>query len=57
LPKTADFLVNNKFTFEVGGPNKTKRQIKNTPDSFVVQDNIETGFGNTIPLWLFGFLY
>ncbi len=57
LPKTGDFLVNNEFTFEVGGPKKTKRQIINTPNSFVVQDNIETGFGQTIPLWLFGFLY
>lgn len=57
LPKSGDFLVNNKFTFEIGGPNKTKRQIKDVPHSFVVQDNIETGFGRIIPLWLFGFLY
>ena len=57
LPKSSDFLVNNKFTFEIGGPNKTKHQVKDTPDSFIVQDNIETGFGTTIPLWLFGFLY
>jgi uncharacterized protein len=57
LPKKGDFLVDNNFTFEIGGPNKTKRQIKDIPNSFVVQDNIETGFGQTIPLWLFGFLY
>lgn len=57
LPQKGDFLVDNNFTFEIGGPNKTKRQIKDTPNSFVVQDNIETGFGQTIPLWLFGFLY
>ena len=57
LPKNGDFMVDNKFTIEIGGPNKTKRQIENIPNSFVVQDNIETGFGTTIPLWLFGFLY
>ncbi len=57
LPKAGDFLVNNKVTFEIGGAAKTSRQIKDVANSFVVQDNIETGFGQTIPLWLFGFLY
>lgn len=57
LPKAGDFLVNNQFTFEIGGAGKTNSQIKGTPESFVVQDNIETGFGQAIPLWLFGFLY
>ena len=32
-------------------------QIKNLPNSFVVADDIEIGFGNKILLWLFGFLY
>ncbi len=27
------------------------------PDSYVVNDDVEMGFGNKIPLWLFGFLY
>ena len=26
-------------------------------DNFIEADDIETGFGNKIPLWLFGFLY
>ena len=26
-------------------------------NSFVVNDDIEVGVGNKIPLWLFGFLY
>ena len=26
-------------------------------NSFVAADEIEVGFGNKIPLWLFGFLY
>jgi uncharacterized protein len=53
----SDFLVEEKYTFEVGGKNKSKRQLKNTKNSFVVADNIEYGADTTIPLWLFGFLY
>jgi len=52
-----DFLVNEKYTFEIGGKNKSFKQIKDIPNSFVVADDIEVGFGNRIPLWLFGFLY
>ncbi|GHV09992.1 ATPase AAA [Bacteroidia bacterium] len=55
--KQGDFLVNNKWTFEVGGAKKTFDQIKDLQDSFVAADEIETGFGNKIPLWLFGFTY
>jgi predicted AAA+ superfamily ATPase len=53
----ADFLVNNQYTFEVGGKNKKYKQISGIQKSFLVKDDIETGFENTIPLWLFGFLY
>ena len=52
-----DFLVDEKYTVEIGGKNKGFSQIKNMQDSFVVSDDIEIGFGNKIPLWLFGFLY
>lgn len=55
--KEADFFVENKFTFEIGGKNKSKKQIKNTANAFVVKDDIEIGSNNIIPLWLFGFLY
>ena len=44
-------------TLEVGGKGKGFNQIKDLPNSFVVQDDVEVGFGNKIPLWLFGFLY
>jgi len=46
-----------KYTFEVGGKNKSFEQIKDMPNSFVASDSIEIGFGNKIPLWLFGYLY
>lgn len=52
-----DFIVNNKFSFEIGGKSKSKKQINNINNAFVVKDNIEIGIGNIIPLWLFGFLY
>lgn len=56
-PKDGDLLVDNRYLFEVGGARKGFAQIKDMPDSFVAADGIESGFGNKIPLWLFGFLY
>ena len=52
-----DFLVDGRWTFEVGGRGKGFSQIADIPDSYVASDDIEVGFGNKIPLWLFGFLY
>jgi len=52
-----DFLVDGKYLFEVGGKNKGFSQIQDIKNSFVIADDIEIGFGNKIPLWLFGFLY
>lgn len=51
-----NFLVNEKYVFEVGGKNKTDYQIKDLPNGYIVADNIEIGYRNTIPLWLFGFM-
>lgn len=53
----SDFFVDNKFTFEIGGKNKTGKQIKDIEHSYIVVDNIEYGYKNKIPLWVFGFLY
>jgi len=55
--KQGDFLVDNRYTFEIGGKNKGFKQIKNMSDSYVAADEIEVGYKNKIPLWLFGFLY
>jgi len=55
--KSADFLVNEQYTFEVGGANKQQKQINDIENSFIVKDNKEIGSDNIIPLWLFGFLY
>lgn len=56
-PKDGDLLVDGRYLFEVGGAGKGFAQIKDMPDSFVAADDIDTGFGSKIPLWLFGFLY
>jgi len=53
----ADFLVDGKWTYEVGGKNKPSKQIKNLKNSYIVSDDIQMGIGKRIPLWLFGFLY
>jgi len=52
-----DFKVNDTYFFEIGGKNKTNQQIIGLENAYVVADNIEYGFQNQIPLWLFGFLY
>lgn len=56
-PKRGDVEVDGKWLFEIGGAKKGFEQIKDLPDSYVVNDGVEIGHGNKIPLWLFGFLY
>jgi len=57
ISNKGDFTINEKYHIEVGGKNKTFEQIKDMKNSFLVKDNIESGFKNSLPLWLFGFLY
>ena len=52
-----DFLIDQKYTFEIGGREKGFQQIAGIENGFVAADDIEYGFDNKIPLWLFGFLY
>ncbi len=56
-PKQGDFIVDEKFIFEIGGAGKSNTQIKKAAQGYVVADNIEIGAFDTVPLWLFGFLY
>jgi len=53
----SDFFVDQKYTFEVGGKNKKRKQIKDVSDSYILADNIEYGTERRIPIWLLGFLY
>ncbi len=52
-----DFLVDNDYYFEIGGKSKNTKQIRELTNAFIAADDIEFGYNNTIPLWLFGFLY
>jgi predicted AAA+ superfamily ATPase len=52
-----DFLVNNTYAFEIGGKDKSKKQISGMENAYIVSDEIEYGYQNKIPIWLFGFLY
>ena len=51
-----DFNIEN-MTFEVGGKNKTQKQIENLKNAYIVKDDIEYGYKNVIPLWAFGLNY
>jgi predicted AAA+ superfamily ATPase len=57
LSPTADFVIDQTYTFEIGGKNKIQKQIANVENSFVAKDGIEIGLGNIIPVWLFGMMY
>ena len=52
-----DFKVAGRYNVEIGGKNKSKKQIAGIDDAFMVLDNIEVGYDNQIPLWLFGMSY
>lgn len=52
----ADFRV-DAIDFEIGGKNKSGKQLSQAKNGYLVKDDIETGYLNTIPLWNFGFLY
>jgi predicted AAA+ superfamily ATPase len=53
---SGDFRV-GQYTFEVGGKNKTGRQIKEVENAYVVKDDIEHKGWKDIPLWSFGLNY
>lgn len=55
--KQGDFLVDHKYTFEVGGADKTFKQIADVPDSFILADNIEYATGKKLPVWIVGLTY
>jgi len=57
ISKQGDFLIDKRYTVEVGGKDKSFDQIKDIKESFVAADDLIIGKGNKVPLWLFGFLY
>ncbi len=55
--KFGDFLLDEIYTFEIGGPSKNADQIRGVPNAYIAADGIKSSSGKKIPLWLFGFLY
>lgn len=53
----SDFVVDGDFTFEVGGRKKGRKQIDGLSQAYLVKDDIETGYGNIVPLWQLGMTY
>ena len=56
-PPAGDFLADGSHLFEVGGRRKSFDQIKDIPDSYLAVDDLEIGYGNRIPLRMFGLLH
>lgn len=52
-----DFFVRNTYHFEIGGKQKSAKQLRAAKEGYIVADGIEFGHNNKIPLWLFGFMY
>jgi len=52
-PEKGDFRIEDSTLIEVGGTSKQT----NIPEVIIAKDDLESGYGKTIPLWLFGFLY
>ena len=57
LHKTADFMVDDTFVFEIGGPSKKEKQIAGLDNAYLAVDGVEIGKNRKIPLYLFGLLY
>jgi hypothetical protein len=55
--ESSDFFVDHKYTFEIGGKNKNRKQITSIDNAYLAVDDIEFAQLDKIPLWLFGFLY
>ena len=54
--RISDFEI-GEYTFEVGGKNKKQKQIEDVDNGYIVKDDIERGYLNVIPLWMFGLNY
>jgi len=57
LHEKCDFVIDEKYNFEIGGPSKKEKQISGVESSYLALDGIQTGYQKRIPLYLFGFLY
>ena len=52
-----DFIVDSKYTIEIGGRAKDFSQIAGMKDSYIFADDWDMPNGAKLPLWMLGFLY
>lgn len=52
-----DFSVDEQWIFEIGGANKSLKQLKGQSQSYAALDDLVVGDGRRVPLWMFGMLY
>ena len=52
-----DFIVDGKYTFEIGGRSKGFSQIAGVENSYIFADDWDMPDGAKLPLWMLGFLY
>ena len=55
--KTGDFRIDRSLIVEVGGPDKSYKQVQGETNAFLAVDGIDSATARRIPLWTFGFLY
>jgi len=56
-PKKGYFQIDEQYTFEIGGKDKTSHQLQATENARLVKDDLEYPASRALPLWAFGFLY
>lgn len=52
-----DFIVDQRYTFEVGGYTKKQQQVEGISNAWVVKDQLESYTYKSLPLWWFGMMY
>src|SRR5690606_37691024 len=55
-PAKGDFLMDKKYTIEVGGINKTFHQLAGMPNPILIKEGIVKGSNEILPMWTLGFL-
>ena len=57
IPKSGDLIIDEKITLEIGGKSKSRKQVEHVPNAYIAKDQVEIGFDNVVPVWMFGLLY
>ncbi len=47
-----DFVVDGKYTIEVGGASKTNKQIAGVPNAYILADDMEFPYGCSFYQWV-----